>query len=89
MQANNFYYVEDRSFNMIGLCTSPPKYVERRGDSTVIAVSNKEIFTKDTWCFKDRYRKYRPATPDEIAYLLECIKADKYISKENSLTYKI
>lgn len=45
-------------------------------------IDSSSLFEKNrTWCYKSSYRNYRLATPEEIYWLDKCIKADKFISK--------
>lgn len=98
LKIGQIYYVEDKSgFWMIGESTREGK--EESGGScrsNAIFIDSHCSFRKDEWCYKTKSnsRTFRLATLEEKQWLQACIKAGKYISKnealqENKLYYKV
>lgn len=85
---NKIYYVQYRTFWMIGLVTLPNysnnNFSEKRGDATII--TQEKIFKKNTsWCYKASNRTFRLATFEEKHWLNECIKQNKFIEFDEAM----
>lgn len=51
-----------------------------RGKANFIQVNNKEFYLNNLWCYKDnKKRNYRKSTEEEIQWLNECIKQNKFV----------
>lgn len=91
---DEYYTVTNSNGYMIGKVTIPMTEDSKdgyiRGRATVVTNfdNQKEFSTDDVWCYKSADRTFRKSTSDEIQWLDGCIKADKYIPKEEVVTYK-
>ena len=81
------YYIEDipSNFFMIGLVENPNNGDNKgslRGTATYITKGN-EFRLKSVWAYyEEGSRTYRLANSEEKFWLMECIKANKFIGKD-------
>lgn len=92
MIVNNYYKVTDDKFWMIGkvitVYNSDNGISNTRGNAAFID-SNNFFNLNKSWCYKSKGRTYQKATNEEIAWLDECIKQNKYVDLKEVTTKTI
>lgn len=91
LEENEYYYVEEDDFWMIGKVSKGNNGNNDdstlRGDCYYMISQDKEYIKEDSWCYSDKNRTFRKATPDEIEWLELCHKAGKFLTKEQIKKY--
>lgn len=90
LKVGEIYYVDDKSgFWMIGeAITEGVKEIDGYYRSKATFISSNSFLYKNKWSYKsanNNNRTFRLATSEEKQWLQACIKADKFISKEEAL----